>query len=180
MTERIGNAASAVADRVGGTASAVGGAVGSAVSAVGSGAESVAGSVSSAGSTVGGAASSAKDAVAHGASAAAEGAQSAAEHAPDPGLARQGARRVARGARANPVAIAAGALALGAVAGLLLPSTRVEDERLGHVADDVKERGAELAQEAIDRSRDATRAVADSDVVGATANGGGADSDVRE
>ena len=133
--------------------------------------------MSSAGAAVSDRAASAKEAIGHGASAAAEGAagarQSIGEHSPDPAQAREGVRRVVGGARANPVALAAGALALGAVAGLLLPSTRVEDERLGHVADDVKGRGAELAQEAIERGREATQAVAESDVIPPEPNGDG-------
>jgi hypothetical protein len=52
------------------------------------------------------------------------------------------------------MALAVGALVLGAAAGLALPSTRVEDERIGPVADDLRERGAEKATEAVQQGRE--------------------------
>ena len=61
-------------------------------------------------------------------------------------------------ARSNPMALAIGALALGAVAGAMLPSTRVEDERLGPVADDIREKGAELGERAVERGREVASA----------------------
>lgn len=77
------------------------------------------------------------------------------EHMPTVGGARQEVERAAGTVRANPIAIAAGALALGAVAGMLLPSTRTEDEHLGPMTDEVRGRGAEVAQEAVDKGREA-------------------------
>jgi hypothetical protein len=77
------------------------------------------------------------------------------DHMPTTGDARQGARRAVGVAKANPMALAIGALVLGAAAGLAIPSTRVEDERIGPVADDLREQGAEKAAEAVQQGREA-------------------------
>jgi gas vesicle protein len=52
-------------------------------------------------------------------------------------------------AQENPLGLAIGAAAAGFLAGMLMPSTRVEDERLGPVADQVKEQAQQTAQEAL-------------------------------
>src|SRR5215210_3328864 len=49
-------------------------------------------------------------------------------------------------AQENPIGLALGSVAVGFVAGMLVPSTRVEDERLGPMADEVKERAKETGQ----------------------------------
>jgi gas vesicle protein len=43
--------------------------------------------------------------------------------------------------------------AVGFVAGLLIPSTRVEDERIGPMADQLKEQAKETGQEAMERGK---------------------------
>jgi hypothetical protein len=53
----------------------------------------------------------------------------------------------------NPLAVAFGALAIGFLAGLLIPSTPTENERLGPVADQVKASAKEAAQEAVGRGK---------------------------
>jgi hypothetical protein len=63
-------------------------------------------------------------------------------------------------ARENPLGLAIGAAAIGFLAGLAVPSTRVEDERLGPVADQVKDRVRETGQEALDRGRQVAQDVA--------------------
>ena len=68
---------------------------------------------------------------------------------PSGGQVSQQARRTAGLAHENPLGLAIGAAALGFLAGLTVPSTRVEDERLGPVADQVKETG----QEALERGK---------------------------
>lgn len=62
--------------------------------------------------------------------------------------------RLRRGAERNPLGLAIGGAAVGFLAGLLAPSTRIEDERLGPVADEVKQAAAETGREAIDRGID--------------------------
>jgi ElaB/YqjD/DUF883 family membrane-anchored ribosome-binding protein len=72
---------------------------------------------------------------------------------PDSGDVKQGARRAAGLAKENPLGLAIGATAVGFIAGLALPSTRVEDERIGPIADQVKEKARETGEEAIERGK---------------------------
>jgi hypothetical protein len=60
---------------------------------------------------------------------------------------------VKRTAERNPLGLAIGGAAVGFIAGLLVPSTRVEDERLGPMADEVKSTAAEAGREALDRGK---------------------------
>ena len=55
-----------------------------------------------------------------------------------------------------------GAVAVGFVAGLAVPSTRVEDERLGPVADQVKDQAKETGQEALERGKQVAQQTAQS------------------
>ncbi|HET7877030.1 MAG TPA: DUF3618 domain-containing protein [Methylomirabilota bacterium] len=71
----------------------------------------------------------------------------------DPEQLRRGARRAAGIAQENPLGLALGAVAVGFVAGLLLPSTELEDERIGEVADTVRDRAVETGREALDRGQ---------------------------
>jgi hypothetical protein len=84
----------------------------------------------------------------------------ASEATPSRGEVKQRTRQVAGMARENPLGLAIGAAALGFLAGLAVPSTRVEDERLGPVADQVKERVKETGQEALDRGKQVAQEVA--------------------
>jgi gas vesicle protein len=53
----------------------------------------------------------------------------------------------------NPLGLAIGAAAVGFLAGMLIPSTNVEHEQLGPVADQVKEQVKQTGQEAIERGK---------------------------
>jgi len=66
---------------------------------------------------------------------------------------KQGARQAVGIAKENPLGLAIGGLALGFIAGLAIPSTRVENEKLGPMADQVKEQAKETGQEAIERGK---------------------------
>jgi ElaB/YqjD/DUF883 family membrane-anchored ribosome-binding protein len=79
---------------------------------------------------------------------------------PSRGEVRQQTRRAAGLVKENPLGLAIGAAAIGFLAGLAVPSTRVEDERLGPVADQVKEKVGETGQEALDRGRQVAQEVA--------------------
>jgi ElaB/YqjD/DUF883 family membrane-anchored ribosome-binding protein len=81
---------------------------------------------------------------------------------PDSGDVKQGAHRAKGMAQENPLGLAIGAVAVGFVGGLLIPSTRVEDEKIGPMADQVKEKAKETGQEAMDRGREVARQAADS------------------
>jgi ElaB/YqjD/DUF883 family membrane-anchored ribosome-binding protein len=84
----------------------------------------------------------------------------AGEATPSRGEVRQAGRRAAGIAKENPLGLAIGAAAIGFLAGLVVPSTRVEDERLGPVADQVKEKAKETGQEAVERGRQVAQEVA--------------------
>ena len=81
---------------------------------------------------------------------------------PSGGQVKQQAKRAVSLAQENPLGLAVGAAAVGFLAGLAVPSTRVENERLGPVADQVKDRVKETGQEALDRGRQVAQEVASS------------------
>jgi gas vesicle protein len=81
---------------------------------------------------------------------------------PDSGDVKQGAHRAKGIAQENPLGLAIGAAAVGFVGGLLIPSTRTEDDKIGPIADQVKEKAKETGQEAIDRGKEVARQAADS------------------
>jgi gas vesicle protein len=71
--------------------------------------------------------------------------------------------RQAKGlAQENPVGLALGAVAVGFVAGLLIPSTRVEDEKLGEASDQVIEKAKETGQEALEHGKQVAQETAQS------------------
>ncbi|HWH15261.1 MAG TPA: DUF3618 domain-containing protein [Miltoncostaeaceae bacterium] len=57
-------------------------------------------------------------------------------------------------ATVKPLAIALGSMAAGFLAGSLLPATSAEKERIGPVADDVKDVARNTMQEAVERGKD--------------------------
>jgi Protein of unknown function (DUF3618) len=81
---------------------------------------------------------------------------------PSGGEVRRQARRAAGLAQENPLGLAIGAAAIGFLAGLAVPSTRVEDERLGPVADQVKDKAKETGQEALERGQQVAQEAASS------------------
>jgi ElaB/YqjD/DUF883 family membrane-anchored ribosome-binding protein len=84
------------------------------------------------------------------------------EATPTGGEANQQAKRAVDLAKENPLGLAVGAVALGFLAGLVVPSTRVENERLGPVADQVKDKVKETGQEALDRGKQVAQEAASS------------------
>ena len=81
---------------------------------------------------------------------------------PDAGEVKQGAKRAVGVAQENPIGLAIGSVAVGFVAGMLVPTTRVEDDKLGPVADQVKERVKETGQEALERGKEVAQDAAES------------------
>jgi len=61
--------------------------------------------------------------------------------------------RVKDTAERNPLGLAVGAAALGFVAGLLVPSTRIENERIGEASDQFVDAAKETATEALERGK---------------------------
>ena len=80
---------------------------------------------------------------------------------PDREGVKQGAKQAVGVAQQNPLGLAIGSAAFGFLIGMLVPSTRIEDERLGEVADQVKERAKETGQEALDRGKQVAQQAAD-------------------
>jgi hypothetical protein len=81
---------------------------------------------------------------------------------PDADEVKQGAKRAVGIAQENPLGLAIGSLAAGFVAGMLVPSTRVEDEQVGPMADQVKEQAKETGQEALERGKEVAQEAAQS------------------
>jgi hypothetical protein len=81
---------------------------------------------------------------------------------PSGGDVKQKTKRVAGLAKENPLGLAIGATALGFLAGLAVPSTRVEDEKLGRMSDQVMDKVKETGQEALDRGKQVAHEVASS------------------
>ena len=81
---------------------------------------------------------------------------------PDAGDVKHQARRAKSVAQENPLGLAIGSVAVGFIAGMLIPSTRVEDEKLGPVADDVKEKVRETGQEAFEHGKQVAQEAAQS------------------
>ena len=84
----------------------------------------------------------------------------AGDATPSRGQVKQAGRRAAGMAKENPLGLAIGATALGFLAGLAAPSTRVEDEKLGRVSDQVMDKVKETGQEALDRGKQVAQEVA--------------------
>jgi uncharacterized protein DUF3618 len=73
---------------------------------------------------------------------------------PDTEQVRRRVGRMKGSAERNPIGLGIGGAAVGFIAGLLTPSTRMEDERLGPLADEVKSSAAEVGREALDRGKE--------------------------
>lgn len=89
------------------------------------------------------------------------------EATPDAGDVKQGARRAAGIAQENPLGLALGGIAIGVLAGMALPTTRIEEERIGPVGAQMRdagqeamERGAHVASEAASNAVEAATAAA--------------------
>jgi gas vesicle protein len=91
------------------------------------------------------------------------------EFVPDGDQVREGARQVKHGAKqavsvaqSNPIGLGLGAVAVGFIAGMLLPSTRVENERLGDLSDELKEQARQVGQEALQHGKQVAQDAAQS------------------
>jgi gas vesicle protein len=69
--------------------------------------------------------------------------------------------RVKDTAERNPLGLAGGAAALGFVAGLLIPSTRMENERMGEMSDRVVDAAKETASDAVERGKQVAQEAAE-------------------
>jgi gas vesicle protein len=72
---------------------------------------------------------------------------------PDGDQMRSGAQQAVSVAQSNPIGLGIGAIAAGFLAGMLVPTTRTEDTRLGPLADQVKDQAREVGQQAIEHGK---------------------------
>jgi gas vesicle protein len=80
--------------------------------------------------------------------------------APDTGDVKDGAQQAVSVAQENPLGLAIGAAAVGFIAGLLIPGTRVENEKLGPVSDQVTEQVKSTASDAIEHGKEVAQEAA--------------------
>jgi tetrahydromethanopterin S-methyltransferase subunit F len=81
---------------------------------------------------------------------------------PDGQQVKDNARRAVGIAQENPLGLALGSVAAGFIVGMLLPSSSVEDQKLGPIADDVKDKVKETGQEALERGQQVAQEAAQS------------------
>jgi len=89
-------------------------------------------------------------------------ASTVADATPDGQQVKAAARRTKGLAEENPLGLAIAGAAIGFVAGLFTPSTRLEDRRLGPMADQVKQSAAEASHEAVEHGKEVAKAAAQS------------------
>jgi gas vesicle protein len=84
-----------------------------------------------------------------------------AEATPDSGEVKQGAKHAVGVVQENPLGLAIGAAAAGFLAGMLIPGTKIEDERIGPMADQVKEQAKQTGREAIEHGKQVAQETAE-------------------
>jgi ElaB/YqjD/DUF883 family membrane-anchored ribosome-binding protein len=72
---------------------------------------------------------------------------------PDGADIKQGAQQAVGVVQENPLGLVVGAAAVGFLAGMLIPSTKVEDEQIGPIADQVKQQVRHTGEEALDHGK---------------------------
>jgi hypothetical protein len=80
---------------------------------------------------------------------------------PDGEEMKTGARKVGVSSE-NPLGLAIAGAAAGFIVGTLIPSTQIEDEKVGQLSDQVGERAKEAGQEVLDRGKDVAQDALDS------------------
>jgi gas vesicle protein len=83
---------------------------------------------------------------------------------PSSGDIQHGAGRMKDTAERNPLGLTLAGAAVGFVAGLFAPSTRVENEKLGPMSDQVKSQAADAGQEAFEHGKQVATSAAQSAV----------------
>ena len=85
---------------------------------------------------------------------------SVSDKTPSGGDVKEGAQKAVGVAQSNPLGLGVAAIAGGFLIGMLLPSTKVENEKLGPKATELKEQAKETASEAIDHGKQVAQEVA--------------------
>jgi hypothetical protein len=83
------------------------------------------------------------------------------EATPEAGELKAGAKQAVGIAEENPIGLALGGVAAGFLAGMLLPKTRLENERMGPIASEVKQKAVEAGEEAVERGKEVAGQVAE-------------------
>ena len=81
---------------------------------------------------------------------------------PDREQVKRQARQAKGLAQENPLGLAIGSIAVGFLAGMLVPSTRVEDEKLGELSDQVVDKAKQTGQEALEHGKQVAQETAQS------------------
>ncbi|HZO94681.1 MAG TPA: hypothetical protein VFB22_13075 [Candidatus Baltobacteraceae bacterium] len=139
----VGNVADGVKDAAGGAKDAAGGAAGALK-------ETVSGALGAAKGAVGGAAGAVKGAV----GGVAQSAAGLGSQLPDPGRVGDVARRGAGFVTQNPLGLVLGGLAVGFLAGLLVPVTEYERRTVGPIRDDLVEKAQTVGSDALAHGRE--------------------------
>jgi Protein of unknown function (DUF3618) len=82
--------------------------------------------------------------------------------APSTGDVKDGTHKAVSVAESNPLGLGVAAVAGGFLIGMLLPSTKVENEKLGPMSTQLKEQAKETASEAVDHGKQIAQEVASS------------------
>jgi hypothetical protein len=88
--------------------------------------------------------------------------EKASDTLPDPEQVKGGAKRAAGMAQENPLGLTVGALAVGFLIGSLIPASKVENEKIGPVADQVKDQLKETGGEALQHGKEVAQAAVQS------------------
>lgn len=81
---------------------------------------------------------------------------------PDTDDVKTGARKATGVAEQNPLGLAVAAAGVGFIAGMMLPSTDVEDRKIGPLADEAKDKAMQTGKEALERGKDVAEQAAQS------------------
>lgn len=76
-----------------------------------------------------------------------------ADATPDGEQAKQQAKRAVGIAQENPLGLAIGSVAIGFLAGMLVPSTQIEQDKIGSMAHQVREQVTDTAQTAVEHGK---------------------------
>ena len=79
---------------------------------------------------------------------------------PDGQQVKDGAKQAVGVAQENPLGLAVGGIAAGFLLGMMIPSTRIENEKLGELSDQVKSQVKETGQEALERGKEVAQKTA--------------------
>jgi len=84
---------------------------------------------------------------------------SVSDATPSGGDVKQGAKRAVTVAESNPLGLGVAALAGGFLLGMLLPATKVENEKLGEASDQLIQQVKDTASEAVDHGKQVAQEV---------------------